>query len=196
MTTITMPMFFLLKENNSLLLGDASSASGDGADPSAVLAAKGWIESVSGRQTLASTGDGEKVPGRPLHRKLKLAPLTPAQILAWADAHYSRTGVWPSSKCGRVAGALRVTWSAINAALGAGLRGLAGGDSLYRLLRRERRIGERRGRPPQVARHRLVFRLRARGLSLSEVGRLLGISRQAAFQMLQRTSETASQEEG
>jgi hypothetical protein len=83
------------------------------------------------------------------------------------------------------------TWKAISAALRSGGRGLPGGDSLARLLRRRGRIGERRGRPPQVARHFLVRRLRAEGLSLAEIGRRLGISRQAAWEMLKRVSENA-----
>jgi hypothetical protein len=67
-------------------------------------------------------------------------------------------------------------------ALRHGLRGLPGGDTLSLLLRRERCLGERRGRP-RVSRLTTV-RLRARGLSLTEIGRHLGISRQAVHQRL------------
>jgi hypothetical protein len=44
-------------------------------------------------------------------------------------------------------------WSALNTALEAGLRGLPGGDTLLRLLRRSgRHVPERRGRPRKTIR--------------------------------------------
>src|SRR5437868_5407865 len=60
------------------------------------------------------------------------------KILAWADAHYARTGDWPSAASGFVTDAPDEKWSAINGALLDGHRGLPGGDSLARLLARER----------------------------------------------------------
>jgi hypothetical protein len=78
-------------------------------------------------------------------------PLTEAQILSWADAHRARTGRWPSWKGGRVHGAPGETWRNLNQALRLGLRGLPGGDTLLRLLRRSgRHVPERRGRPRKV----------------------------------------------
>lgn len=74
------------------------------------------------------------------------APLTLAQILAWADAYRAANGDWPTARSGPVAGAPALTWAAINDALRRGHRGLPGQDSLPRLLRRERRLPERRGR--------------------------------------------------
>jgi hypothetical protein len=74
---------------------------------------------------------------------------------------------------------------ALDNALQVGLRGLPGGDSLYRLLRRERGAAEPRGRRPQVDR-RAALRLRARGLSLAEIGRRLGISKQGVHQLLRK----------
>jgi hypothetical protein len=68
-----------------------------------------------------------------------------AQILRWAGAHRRRTGDWPSARSGPVAGAPGLTWRAVDAALAEGCRGLPGGDSLARLLRRERAMPERRG---------------------------------------------------
>jgi hypothetical protein len=79
----------------------------------------------------------------------KRAPLTVAQILAWADAYARRAGDWPGAGSGPVRGARGQTWAAVNAALRYGWRGLPGLDSLSRLLRRERRMPERRGRPPE-----------------------------------------------
>jgi hypothetical protein len=123
-------------------------------------------------------------------------PLSLVQILAWADAHHARTGDWPSAHSGPVADADGESWSGINAALWWGARGLPGGDSLARLLRRERRVGERRGRPPQRARRLLARRLHAQGLSRAEIGRRLGISRQAVWEMLKRTADAAGTQAG
>jgi hypothetical protein len=69
-----------------------------------------------------------------------------AQILAWADEHWRRTGDWPKASSGPVVDQPGETWVAVQAALCHGTRGLPGGDTLARLLRRERGMGERRGR--------------------------------------------------
>jgi hypothetical protein len=79
--------------------------------------------------------------------------LTPALILAWADAHHAATGRWPTCDLTPVAGGpAGLRWQWVNQALGVGARGLPGGDSLARLLARER------GRPHQHARPRLSER--------------------------------------
>jgi hypothetical protein len=117
--------------------------------------------------------------------------LTEAQVLAWADAHRASTGAWPTATSGPIAGVPEETWAAVNAALGVGLRGLPGGDSLARLLRRERRMGERRGRVPGIERRLLVNHLHSLGISPAQIGRHLGISRQAAWEMLKRTNGLA-----
>jgi hypothetical protein len=122
--------------------------------------------------------------------------VTVEQILAWADAHHARTGAWPTPKSGLVADTPAESWATLNAALWTGVRGLPGGDSLYRLLRRTGRVGERRGRPRQVGRQRLARRLRARGLTMAEIGDCLGITRQAAWQLLNRTSVAAGSQPG
>ncbi|HEY3243171.1 MAG TPA: hypothetical protein VGM03_07455 [Phycisphaerae bacterium] len=70
--------------------------------------------------------------------------LTEDQIVAWADAHRQRTGRWPTPSSGRIPEIPRANWSAVNAALRLGLRGLPGGDSLRQILRR---FG-RRPQPP------------------------------------------------
>ena len=77
----------------------------------------------------------------------KRPPLTVAQILGWADAHRARTGEWPTPRSGPVRGVRGLTWLAIDKDLRCGFRSLPGRDSLARLLRRERGMGERRGRP-------------------------------------------------
>jgi hypothetical protein len=64
--------------------------------------------------------------------------LTVPLILAWADAHRTRTGRWPTPLSGPVVEAPGLTWAAVQGALRRGRRGLPGGSSLARLLRRHR----------------------------------------------------------
>jgi hypothetical protein len=67
------------------------------------------------------------------------------QILAWADAHRAATGRWPAARSGPVhAAPFLLTWSAVDSALAWGSRGLAGGQSLARLLQKHR------GHPPRM----------------------------------------------
>jgi hypothetical protein len=78
------------------------------------------------------------------HRRVRniheLPRISVQQILDWADRHHARTGKWPNSTMSTVKEAPTETWSAINAALQLGRRGLPGGSSLVRLLARERGI--------------------------------------------------------
>lgn len=67
-----------------------------------------------------------------------LPPLSHKQILAWADAHYSRTGGWPQKTSGPVIDSPGDTWGAIDAMLRSGGRGLQGGTSLAQLLWKHR----------------------------------------------------------
>ncbi len=67
-----------------------------------------------------------------------VADLTLDQILAWADAHRTRTGRWPTGKSGPIPEAVGETWLAVETALVVGRRGLPGGDSISRLLVRTR----------------------------------------------------------
>ncbi len=67
-----------------------------------------------------------------------LPPLLIPQILAWADAFRARADRWPTALSGPVVEAPGETWSAIEAALSEGFRGLPGGSSLSRLLAQER----------------------------------------------------------
>ncbi|MGI8980309.1 MAG: DEAD/DEAH box helicase family protein [Pirellulaceae bacterium] len=61
--------------------------------------------------------------------------LTIEQILAWADAHFQRKGVWPSTNSGPVYGVPDETWPNINTLLVKGLRGLPGRSSIAQLLK-------------------------------------------------------------
>jgi hypothetical protein len=103
-------------------------------------------------------------------KQLRKPPLTVAQVLAWADAHRERTGDWPGVGSGPVEGAPGLSWRALNSALWLGTRGLPGGDSLARLLRRQRGMPERRGlRRRGPGRRQEAARLRAEGLTLKEI---------------------------
>jgi hypothetical protein len=120
--------------------------------------------------------------------------LTVALILKWADVHFARTGAWPAGTSGPVAAAPGDTWRAVDAALQQGHRGLPGGDSLARLLARERGLQDRRGKPgtaAAAARRRRARRLRGQGLTLAEIGRRLGVTSQAVSQMLQKANRDA-----
>jgi hypothetical protein len=67
-----------------------------------------------------------------------LPPLTKRQILAWADAHFARTGSWPNVNSGAVQEAPEERWDLIDNALRQGHRGQPGGSSLLRLLAKQR----------------------------------------------------------
>lgn len=75
---------------------------------------------------------------RYVRNHMRLPDYTPGQILAWADAHRTRTGKWPTGRSGPIPDAPGETWLAVTSALVDGKRGLPGGDSISRLLVRER----------------------------------------------------------
>lgn len=67
---------------------------------------------------------------------MRRRPLTEEQILRWAGAHHRRTGKWPSRDSALIDGANRDTWCAVIQALKKGRRGLKGGSSLAKLLKK------------------------------------------------------------
>jgi hypothetical protein len=80
-----------------------------------------------------------------------LSRLTKRKILAWADAHFQRTGEWPhQNSTTEIPEAPDEKWPNINSALLEGFRGLPGGDSISRLLIRHgrRRAVNRKSHPP------------------------------------------------
>jgi hypothetical protein len=77
---------------------------------------------------------------RGVRNRKALPPLRLQRILAWADAHFRRTGQWPIHISGAVYGAAGETWGGIHTALQRGLRGLPGGSSLYQLLHEHRGV--------------------------------------------------------
>ena len=73
---------------------------------------------------------------RGVRNHMRLPPLEKQQILAWARAYFQATGRWPSRDSGPIAQSPGDTWMAVDKALKTGGRGLQGGSSLPRLLRR------------------------------------------------------------
>lgn len=71
---------------------------------------------------------------------MNLPRLSLRQILAWADAHFRRTGQWPIERSGPVQDAPGETWMGIDGALVLGNRGLGGGSSLPQLLAEQRGV--------------------------------------------------------
>jgi hypothetical protein len=69
-----------------------------------------------------------------------LRKFTEKQILAWADRYRRRTGHRPGVRSGPIPGVPGETWMHVEMALRAGVRGLPGGSSLYRLLKKHGRI--------------------------------------------------------
>jgi hypothetical protein len=77
-----------------------------------------------------------------------LPPLTEEQILAWADEHRRRTGMWPNKRTpGTIPDTRGETWTNVDAALWTGHRGLPGKSSLARLLADRRGHVNRAARP-------------------------------------------------
>jgi hypothetical protein len=89
---------------------------------------------------------------RGVRNRRALPRLTIRRILDWADAHFARTGSWPTQYSGRIADSSGETWSGVNTALNRGRRGLRGGSSLADLLAR------RRGRPNRARLPRLAVK--------------------------------------
>jgi hypothetical protein len=80
---------------------------------------------------------------RGVKHRLYAPPLSLEQVLRWADAHYQRTGAWPLSTSGPIAGTRGETWQGAHQALHCGRRSFTGGSSLARVLLKYR--GVRKG---------------------------------------------------
>jgi hypothetical protein len=78
----------------------------------------------------------------------EVAPLDEPTILRWAEVHQARHGHWPTGTGGPIDDVPGETWEAVESALGQGLRSLPGGDSLARLLARQRGRRNRADLPP------------------------------------------------
>jgi hypothetical protein len=71
---------------------------------------------------------------RGVRNRTSLPPLRLQQIIAWARAHYQRTGSWPHSESGPIHDAPQETWKGIDQALRGGYRGLQASVTLAQLL--------------------------------------------------------------
>ncbi len=67
-------------------------------------------------------------------------PLSSAEILKWADAHFERTGKWPRATSGPIPEAPGETWQRVQSALVAGRRGLPGGETLTHFVATRRKL--------------------------------------------------------
>ncbi len=104
------------------------------------------LESV-GRQVHGVTGRQMRHFAHRL-RDAAPRPLTEKQILAWADSYNERTDKWPNRSSGPIADTPGEQWSAIDAALVAGFRGLPGRSSLAKLLEEKRGVRNQQNLPP------------------------------------------------
>jgi superfamily II DNA or RNA helicase len=89
---------------------------------------------------------------RSVRNHLKAPVFTIEQILRWADRHKKKTGEWPVAESGPIVGVKHEKWANVQAALSHGTRGLPGGDSLSRLLERNRGVRNRLNAPKLTTR--------------------------------------------
>jgi hypothetical protein len=85
---------------------------------------------------------------RHVRNHASIPPLSIAQILAWADDHFRRTGDWPRETSGKVRTAPGETWLGIDRALRIGIRSIARPTSLARLLEKHRGVRNIQALPP------------------------------------------------
>lgn len=74
---------------------------------------------------------------RSVRNEKALPKLTERGIWVWIVTHQCRTGSWPNSRSGTILGTRSEKWSAVDAALRCGSRGLPGGSSLGDLIARK-----------------------------------------------------------
>lgn len=75
---------------------------------------------------------------RGARNKANLPDLDVPTVLAWADAHFQRTGKWPGARSGPIPEAPGETWLRVDTVLVRGGRGLPGGTTLAQLLAAQR----------------------------------------------------------
>jgi len=105
----------------------------------------------NGARGLSSGGSLARLLAKHRRKRNRIAQprLSIKQVLAWSDAHRSRTGQWPKRFSGKVYGTRDDTWLRIDQALRHGFRGFSGGHSLPKLLS-ERRGARHYGKPPPL----------------------------------------------
>lgn len=96
------------------------------------------LRGLDGRSSLATLLQEH----RNVRNKQGLPRLSTVQILEWADAHFARTGHWPTPRSGAIheAPTPGETWARIQDAMARGLRGLPADRSLTKLLADERGV--------------------------------------------------------
>jgi superfamily II DNA or RNA helicase len=102
------------------------------------------LRGLAGGSSLAQLLNGE-LGVRNVHN---LPSLSEEQILGWAKVHRETTGKWPTRKSGEIPDFPGEKWANIDAALGRGARGLAGGSSLARLLEERLDVRNKGNLPP------------------------------------------------
>jgi hypothetical protein len=107
-------------------------------------ALRGGVRGMPGGASLAQL----LLKHRGVRRNRYKVRLSLRQVLAWADEHRRRQGEWPHAHAGPVANAFGETWSGINSALAAGMRGLPKGTSLARALHEHRGVRNHNFPPP------------------------------------------------
>jgi hypothetical protein len=115
-------------KHNSGPVQDAAGGTWRGIDTALTKGCRGLPGGSSLAQVLAKK--------RGVRNQAALPALNKQEILAWAKAHFRRTGFWPRATSGPVLDASGETWAGINAALVHGYRGLPGGISLCQFLAR------------------------------------------------------------
>jgi hypothetical protein len=83
---------------------------------------------------------------RGVHYQHLSPKLSEEEILTWADEFFEQHGTWPRIGSGEIPGT-EESWHKINNALQRGRRGLAGGSSLYKLLKAKRGVPNPHDRP-------------------------------------------------
>jgi hypothetical protein len=111
------------------------------------------LRGLPGRSSLAQLLEDE----RGVRHGKYLRPYSVAEILAWADEHYARTGEWPTKESGPVTSTPGETWRAVEVALNVGGRGLPGDSTLPRLLAEHRGIRNHMDLPPHTVEQILAW---------------------------------------
>jgi hypothetical protein len=93
---------------------------------------------------------------RDIRNQVSIPSLTHKQVLVWADAHYRRTGQWPTQHSGPIQEAAHESWRNVDAALRQGARGLPGGSSLPKLLAKYHRKSYRRVRRSRLSKKKIL----------------------------------------
>ena len=131
---------------------------------------------LPGRSSLAKL----LVKHRGIRNQANLPKLSISRILRWIEAHKRRTGHFPLYTSGPIPESPNDTWLAIDQSLKCGLRGLAGGLTLPRLLRKHYGVRRHLRRPDlsiqQILKWADAHKKRTGKWPKEESGKILGSS--------------------